>query len=194
MSIGVYARVSSTGQKLDSQVAEIEAWLAANGIAAENVAWYRDHGKSGKTMRRPEFERLQADIFAGRVKTIIVWKLDRLSRRLRDGVNILADWCERGVRVVVTSQQIDLSGVVGRMLAAVMLGLAEIELEHKRERQAAGIKVAKSNGVYKGRKAGTTRAKPQRARELRERGLNAAEIATALGVSERTAWRYLKAD
>ena len=41
---------------------------------------------------------------------VVVWKLDRLSRRQRDGVNLLADWCERGVRVVAVTQQIDLSG------------------------------------------------------------------------------------
>lgn len=56
-------------------------------------------------------------------KTVMVWKLDRLSRRLRDGVNLLADWCDRGIRVVSITQQIDLSGPVGRMIAAVMLGL-----------------------------------------------------------------------
>ncbi len=43
--------------------------------------------------------------------------LDRLSRRQRDGINLLADWCERGVRVVAVTQQIDLSGSVGRMVA-----------------------------------------------------------------------------
>lgn len=62
------------------------------------------------------------------VKTAVVWKLDRISRRQRDGINVLADWCERDVRVVSVTQQIDLSGAVGRMVASVMFGLAEIEL------------------------------------------------------------------
>ena len=89
------------------------------------------------------------------------------------------------------TQQIDLSGAVGRMVASVMFGLAEIELEYRRERQAAGIRVAKSKGVYVGRKKGTTKGKPDRAQSLRKRGLSVPEIATALGVSERTAFRYL---
>ncbi|MBI3463680.1 MAG: recombinase family protein [Planctomycetes bacterium] len=63
--------------------------------------------------------------------------MDRLARRLREGINLLADWCERGLRVVVVAQQIDLSGPVGRLLAAVILGLLEIELEAIRQRQAA---------------------------------------------------------
>jgi len=62
------------------------------------------------------------------VKTVVVWKLDRISRRLRDGINLLADWCEKGVRVVVVTQQIDLSGAVGRMVANVSFGLAELSL------------------------------------------------------------------
>ena len=50
---------------------------------------------------------------------VVVWKLDRISRRQRDGVNLLAEWRERGVRVVAVTQQIDLSGAVGRMVASV---------------------------------------------------------------------------
>jgi len=128
--IGVYCRVSSAGQKTDSQEAEITKWLKANGYDENQVEWYKDK-ESGKTLKRPEFERLQADIFSGRVKTVVCWRLDRLSRRLKDGVNLLADWCERGIKVIVITQMIELNGAVGRMIAAVMLGLAEIELEFK---------------------------------------------------------------
>jgi DNA invertase Pin-like site-specific DNA recombinase len=52
-----------------------------------------------------------------RVKTIVIWKLDRLSRRLRDGINTLADWCEKNIKIVVITQQIELSGAVGRICA-----------------------------------------------------------------------------
>lgn len=128
-----------------------------------------------------------------RVKTIVIWKLDRLSRRLRDGINTLADWCEKNIKIVVITQQIELSGAGGRMMAALLLGLAEIELEYRQERQAAGIEVAKAKGVYTGRRAGTTKAKPKRAKELREKGLTVEEIAQAICVSPRTVWRYLDA-
>jgi DNA invertase Pin-like site-specific DNA recombinase len=77
------------------------------------------------------------------------------------------------------------------MVASVLFGLAEIESEFRRERQAAGIAVAKERGIYRGRQCGTTKASPCRAQELRGRGLTVQEIATALGVSRRTAWRYL---
>ena len=165
-------------------------WLDGNRIDQAKVGWFEDK-ESGKTLKRPAFDRVQKAIFAGSITTVVVWKLDRISRGQRDGVNLLADWCERGVRVVAMTQQIDLSGPVGRMVASVLFGLAEIETEYRRERQAAGIAEAKKRGVYRGRDRGTTKAPPSRARELRGRGLTVQEIATALGVSRRTALRYL---
>ncbi|WP_164102255.1 recombinase family protein [Candidatus Laterigemmans baculatus] len=190
--IAAYCRVSTAQQKADSQVAEIQKWLKAHGFDENQVEWYIDK-ESGKSLRRLEFQRLQADIFSGSVRTVVCWKLDRLSRRLRDGVTLLADWCERDIKVVVVTQQIELGGAVGRMLAALLLGLAEIELEYRSQRQMAGIEVAKKRGIYKGRERGTFKAEPRRAVELRSRGLKIAEIATALGTSARTVQRYLRA-
>ena len=188
--VAVYTRVSTSRQRDDGQRAEIQRWLDASGIKPQEVTWYCDK-VSGTTLHRPEFERLQSDIFAGKVKTVIMWKLDRLSRRLADGVQVLADWCQRGLKIVVTSQGIELNGPVGRMLAALLLGLAEIETQFRAERQAAGIQVAKKRGVYKGRKAGTTKGQPERAKALKAKGLTAGEVATAMGVSLRTIMRYL---
>jgi DNA invertase Pin-like site-specific DNA recombinase len=189
--IGCYCRVSTRRQKNDSQKAEIARWLEGQGIPPSSVRWFEDH-ETGKTLERPAFDQLQRALFDGAIRAVVVWKLDRISRRLRDGINLLADWCERGIRVVVVTQQVDLNGAVGRMMASVMFGLAEIELEYRRERQVAGINVAKSRGIYKGRKRGTTKAHPKRARLLRAHGLTIAEIANALNVRERTVHRYLR--
>ena len=59
--------------------------------------------------------------------------------------------------MVSVTQQIDFNGTVGKMLAAVLLGVAEMEKETCRERQKAGIEAAKERGVYRGRKAGSTK-------------------------------------
>ncbi|MEQ8788902.1 MAG: recombinase family protein [Pirellulaceae bacterium] len=185
-----YVRVSTTSQNSAGQKAEISKWLEGNGIAPENVLWFVD-AKSGDNLRRPGFERLQKAIHAGEVGTIVVYKLDRISRKLRDGLNTLCDWCESGLRVVSATQQIDFNGTVGKMIASVLFAVAEMEQEVRRERQAAGIEVAKAEGKYTGRKAGTTTGDPARARELLDKGLNHSEIATALGVSRRTVLRYL---
>jgi DNA invertase Pin-like site-specific DNA recombinase len=82
---------------------------------------------------------LQAAIFAGQIDTVVVWKLDRLARSLKEGVNVLADWCQRGVRVIAITQQIDLSGPVGNLIASLLFGIAEIELQQSKERQAIGM-------------------------------------------------------
>jgi DNA invertase Pin-like site-specific DNA recombinase len=79
------------------------------------------------------------------------------------------------------------------MVADLMLGLAEIEWEWRKERQAVGIAVAKRQGAYKGRAPGTRKAKPAWARELQAKGMAAPEIAQALGTSTRTVFRYLQA-
>ena len=79
------------------------------------------------------------------------------------------------------------------MFAMMLWGISEMEMETRRERQAAGIAAAKVRGVYTGRKNGTTKAKPARAAEMRQRGMTDAEIASALGVSRRTIQRYLNA-
>lgn len=188
--IAAYVRVSTRNQKDDSQRAEIQKWLDNQGFNLNQIEWYSDK-ESGETLDRPQFERLQSDIFHGQVGTVVLWKLDRLSRRLNDGVNTLADWAARGLKIVVVTQQLEFNGPVGRMLAAVMLGLAEIEMDFRRERQAAGIEVAKQKGVYTGRKKGTTKGKPQRAIELRNTGLTVKEISHAMNISERTVFRYL---
>ena len=190
--IACYCRVSSRYQKSDGQKAEMLQWLRGNNMPLSGVQWFEDI-ETGETLHRPAFAAMQRAIFAGVVETVVVWKLDRLSRRQREGVNLLADWCERGVRVVVVTQQIDLKGAVGRLVASVLFGLAEIEQEYRRERQAAGIAVARQKGVYRGRLRGTTKAPPTRAHVLRARGFTVPEIANALGVSSRTIFRYLTA-
>lgn len=188
--IACYCRVSTRNQKNDSQRSEIKRWLKNNDFDLSAVRWFEDK-ESGVTTRRFAFEQLHRAIFDGQVKTVVVWKLDRISRRQRDGINVLAEWCERNVRVISVTQQIDLGGAVGRMVASVMFGLAEIELEYRKERQAAGIGVARKKGVYTGRRKGTTKGKPGRAKVLKNQGLTVAEIANAMAVSKRTVFRYL---
>ena len=190
-TIAAYVRVSTVGQKEAGQRAEIDRWLTGNGIDPRSIRWFTDKA-TGDNLNRPAFDRLQAAVFAGEVGTIVTYKLDRLSRSLREGINVLCDWCDKGLRVVSVTQQIDFNGAMGKMLAAVLLGIAEMEQETRRERQAAGIAVAKRAGKYRGRKPGTTKATPERALELRRKGLSAEEIAKSLGVSRNTVFVYLR--
>jgi len=189
--IAVYIRVSSTSQKTDSQKAEIRQWLKAHGEKPSSVQWFEDI-ETGTTLNREAFQKLQTAIFKGEVKTVVVWKLDRLARKIRDGINTIADWCDKGIRIVSVTQQIDLSGPTGHLLASLLFGIAEIELQHSKDRQSAGIALAKKNGVYTGRQPGTTISNPERAQELKGQNFKIQEIANALNVSKRTVSRYLQ--
>lgn len=190
-TMAAYLRVSTTGQNEAGQRAEIERWLAGSGVAPGSVRWFIDK-KTGDHLKRPAFEELQGAIFAGEVGTVVVWKLDRVSRNLLDGISTLAGWCQKGVRVVSVTQQLDFNGTVGQLIASVLFAVAQMEQETRKERQAAGIAEAKRKGVYRGRRPGTTKAKPKRALKLRDKGLTIKEIAKSLGISEPTVFVYLR--
>ena len=157
-TIAVYIRVSTTGQNEAGQRAAITAWLANHEQDPDTAMWYVDK-HTATTTARPALDQLQAAIFAGKYATVVTWRLDRLSRTQRDGINLLANWCDAGVRVVSITQQLDLSGATGRLIAGVLFAVAEMELETMKERQRAGIDAAKERGVYQGRKPGTTKWK-----------------------------------
>ncbi len=193
MTVAVYIRVSTASQNEAGQRREVMKWLTGNGINPSDAMWYTDK-ESGETLKRPEFEQLQKDIFNGTINTVVVYKLDRISRDMHDGVLVLGEWCKKGIRLVSTSEQMDYSGPIGQMFAAIMFTIAKWETLSRRNRQAAGIAAAKERGVYTGRKPGAVKAgvDPAQAIELRKKGLTHEEVAKVLGVSLRTAVRYSK--
>jgi DNA invertase Pin-like site-specific DNA recombinase len=95
---------------------------------------------------------------------------------------------------VSTSQQIDFNGTVGKMIASILFAVAEMEQETRRERQAAGIAVAKERGVYKGRQKGARKAGVDlsKVKSLRAKGLTHEEISQAMDVSVSSVRRYLR--
>jgi DNA invertase Pin-like site-specific DNA recombinase len=191
MSTAVYMRISSKSQQTRSQRAQIERYLANNGVA--EVRWYVDEGISGAVMDRPALADLKRAIFMGDVDTVIVYALDRLARGAVEGMLLLAEWLKRGVRLVVLTMQIDFSGEVGQMVASLLLHVAQMERTRIRERQAAGIAAARAAGKrWGGRKPGSGKVDAKRVHELRGRGLKNTEIAAALGVSVRSVTRAAK--
>jgi DNA invertase Pin-like site-specific DNA recombinase len=77
-------------------------------------------------MQRGAFPHLQTAIFAGTITIMVVRKLDRLARSLKEGSNVLADWCQHGMRIIAITQQLDLSGPVGHVIASLLFGIAEL--------------------------------------------------------------------
>ena len=192
--VAAYIRVSSKGQKLASQRAEVERYLKAQGFDA--VKWYTDKA-SGKNTERKDFQRLQADIGARKVRTVVVWKLDRAFRNALDCLRTVEEWDRLGVSLRIIDlggQPIDTKSASGKFMLTVMAAIAEMERTNSRERQAAGIQAVRDANdgrcTWGGRQTGTVTIDYARADELRRSGIRVAEIARSLGCSRQSLYTH----
>ena len=115
-----YIRVSSYSLNEESQVKELTSYCQNHGY---DPVWYIDKA-TGTNLDRPAFDEMQSAIFNGEVKVVLVYKLDRLSRNLLDGLSVISDWLSKDIRLISTSQQFDFAGAVGKMISAVLLSVA----------------------------------------------------------------------
>jgi DNA invertase Pin-like site-specific DNA recombinase len=191
--IACYVRVSRNHQNSEQQKEELRRWCNQRGYADDDIQWFVDHGISGDTLARPALTRLNKLVLSGKVDTVIVWKLDRLSRKLVSGLQLISHWLESGVRFVSTTQAFDFDGVIGKMVASLLLGFAEIEQQTRKERQRVGIERARKQGKYKGKAPGTLKKgiKLEDVRKLRLQGLTLNQMANALGCSPRSVSNYV---
>lgn len=197
MSTAIYMRVSSSGQTTASQEPDLKRWARA---AEGEVAWYRDTF-TGRTLARPGWARLWADVLAGRVKRIVVWRIDRLGRTSRGLHELFEELIRRDVALVSIRESFDLATPGGRLLAGVMASVAQYETELRSERQVAGIAAAKERGVKFGRpkvadgeRAKRIKVTPEQAElaaRLDREGRTVSAIARTLGLSRPTVYQLL---
>jgi DNA invertase Pin-like site-specific DNA recombinase len=192
MKTAIYLRVSTTGQDTASQEPDLERWAAAQGV---ETIWYRDHF-SGKTMDRPGWNRLEADLRAGKVAQIVVWRLDRLGRTARGLTNLFAELNERGVGLVSQREGLDLSTPAGRLMAHVLASVAQYETEVRAERILAGQQAARAAGkTWGGSQPGRYIKATPEAREIVKRlkaeGKKVSTICRAVGLSRPTVYKIL---
>jgi len=137
---------------IDSQREAIEAYVVSQrgkGWAALSTR-YDDAGWSGSTLERPAFTQLRADIDAGMIDVVAVYKFDRLSRNFADFVALIDDLDERGVSVVSTTQSIDTSTDVGRLILNVLASFAEYERKQIAERIRDKMGASRRRGLWQG--------------------------------------------
>jgi site-specific DNA recombinase len=120
-----------------------EAWVCLR-------AGYDDGGFSGGTMDRPALQRLLADIAAGRVDTVVVYKIDRLTRSLTDFAKIVEILDARGASFVSVTQQFNTTTSMGRLTLNVLLSFAQFEREVIGERIRDKIAASKKKGMWMG--------------------------------------------
>ena len=189
----MYVRVSSKQQDHASQLPDLERWVSA--FADGPVRWYRDKF-TGKTMDRPGWNRLEADMASGKIARIVVWRLDRLGRTAAGLTALFEDLQRRGIGFESIRDKIDLSTAAGRLMANVLASVAAYENEIRSERIRAGQAVAKANGKTwggseKGRRLTVTDEQVTVIRRLRDEGERVAAIARAVGLSRPTIYRVL---
>ena len=177
-----YARVSTTGQKLDTQLEQLQE-DQVNKIFQEKV--------SASTADRPELQRLLDYIRDGEGDQVIVTKLDRLARSTQDLLNIKDQIEAKGASLKVLNINLDTSTPTGELMLTMLGAIATFERELMLERQAEGIAKAKEAGKYKGRKP-TAQAKATQVLDLAAQGMERKQIAEQLSIGVASVYRILK--
>jgi DNA invertase Pin-like site-specific DNA recombinase len=176
-----YARVSTDDQTPALQLAALKK------AGCKTV--FKDDGLSGATTKRPALLRCLKKLEHG--DTLIVWKLDRLGRSLRDLIAMLDDLKQRGVKFRSLTEHVDTETPTGRAMWQMIGVLAELERSLISERTRAGVKAAQRRGVKFGRKPKLTPQQIDHAQKLIEDGQRREVVADLFKVSRVTLYRAL---
>lgn len=185
MNAAAYVRVSSKQQSYSTQRDAISRATRARGDKV--TAWYAEK-QSGKDNKRPELERLRADVRLGKVKRIYVFRLDRLTR---GGARFLLELFEEldrcGAELVSLSDGIELKrGLARDILLAVVGAIAQGELEALGERISAARDRIKAQGGHWGRPRRVGAITARKIRQLVKEGHTQREIAAAVKLPRTT--------
>ncbi|MCP4597192.1 recombinase family protein [Neptuniibacter sp.] len=181
MAVIGYARVSSTGQKLDVQQDKL------NQAGCERVY---EEKRSGANTDRAQL--LSALDYVREGDTFVVTKLDRLARSMNDLSNIAERLNKQGVHLHILDQNIDTSTSEGRLMFNLLGSFAEFERDIRAERQADGIAKAKENGVKFGRSAKLSEEQKVEIRERAAEGsMSKSALAAEYGIGRATLYRVL---
>ena len=154
----IYTRKSSeegleqSFNSLQAQREACEAYIASQ----RHEGWhaipkqYNDGGFSGGNMNRPALKQLLEDIAAGLIDTIVVYKVDRLTRSLADFAKMLEAFDQKGVSFVSVTQQFNTTTSMGRLTLNVLLSFAQFEREVTGERIRDKIAASKKKGIWMG--------------------------------------------
>jgi DNA invertase Pin-like site-specific DNA recombinase len=181
MLIG-YARVSTPDQNLDLQIVALKQ--AGCGEVVDDKI-------SGSRAERPGLAKVLEILREG--DTLVVWKLDRLGRSVKNLVDLVGGLHKQGVQFKSLTDAIDTGTPSGQFFFHVMASLAEMERELTIERTRAGLTIARQLGRKGGRRRQMTDSKIESAKKLLATGVPARDVADNLGVSVPTLYRWIPA-
>ena len=182
-----YGRVSTYGQRRDGNSLEAQEKLLKQEGCTEIVL--EDY--TGTKSNRPKLTKLLNTLQPG--DTLVVAKLDRLSRSVKDGINIIDGLLEKDVKVHILNMGLMDSTPTGKLIRNIFLAFAEFERDMIVERTQAGKEIAKQDPDYKeGRPKKYTKKQLEYAKQLRlEEKKSYKQIQQLLGISKATLCRYL---
>ena len=178
MNTALYIRVSTDGQRTDSQEQELKGYCRQRGW--EDLTLYVDK-IGGAKASRPQLDQLMQDIRSGKIERLLVFKLDRLGRSLTHLALILDELNRLRVPLIASNQGIDTSddNPAGRLQLGILMAVAEFERGIIKERVNAGLSAAKARGVQLGRPA-TINGRAAEISNLKAQGLGIRAIARQL--------------
>jgi DNA invertase Pin-like site-specific DNA recombinase len=179
-----YARVSTYGQDLDAQIQE----LKREGVEVKNIL--SEHF-TGTKMARPKFDRLMKKLREG--DYLVVTKLDRFARTTVEGIKIIQELFERGVKVHVLNMGLIENTPTGRLMFNVIVAFAEFERDLIVERTTTGKKLAKEKNpnFREGRKKKYTPKQMQTALKFVDEGYPVREVAEMVEINFQAIYREL---
>jgi DNA invertase Pin-like site-specific DNA recombinase len=183
MSTLAYARVSTSDQSLDRQVDELQK--AGADVVYTEVA----SGKKGA--KRPKWDECLRSL--RKDDTLMVTELSRLGRSTSQLAALADELAERGIALRILSFGIDTRTVGGKLVYDILAAVAESERAQLIERTMSGLAASRARGRVGGRKPSLTPSQVRRVRQLYDaEDLTVAEIASSVGVSRQTVYRYLE--
>jgi DNA invertase Pin-like site-specific DNA recombinase len=187
MRVATYARVSTAnnGQDPTMQTRELREFAERRGWTI--IGEYVDRGVSGSKKSRPALNELLEAVHKRKCDVVLVWKMDRWARSLRNLVNSLADLEARGVAFVSLRDNVDLTTPSGRLMVQIIGAMAEFEHSLIQERVKAGLRHARAKGKCIGRPR--IAADRRQVAALRNSGRSWSEVCRQTGLSKGTAQR-----
>lgn len=188
----IYVRVSSLAQEFAAQEVDLKKW--ADG--REGVVWYHDKA-TGTNLARPGLQKLLEDVRAGRVGTVVVWRLDRLGRTASGLHQLFDELVALKVNFISLRDGVNLETPTGRLVAGVLASVAVFETEVRSERIHAGIAAKRergekwNNGRPKGSRNKTTEAVREQIWKMKEDNKPITEIAEVLQLARQTVYTVL---
>ena len=177
-----YARVSTYEQSLDSQLDSLKQ-AGCQRIYCDRI--------SGSKAKRPELDRLRESLRSG--DTLVVWRLDRLGRSLRDLIDSVAWLDEMKVTLHSLNEQINTAHHTGKLVFHLFAALAEFERDLIRERTLAGLAAARARGRLGGRKAKLNASDIRQLKAMhKDHSIAIGEICERFSIAKTTLYRYLR--